>query len=249
MSDGILSTLGRSPESRKTAREPESESSRAGTARALPYRKRTGRRLLAPSAAALAALGALSVGAVSRTTAQAPPGPRSTSALSHRPQALPEPEAQEPVLAYEVHAGVVAPLATGPICPSGAACVLGGGGGVGALVLRRWPSGLTVGVGYDAWFVDSGSVFELGTLHAVRAVVRHAWLAALRVHPFAGGAVGAMGLGDLFRVSAFGLALDAEIGVEVELTGGIPSWPPCPAGCLPPGRSSRTGTVSRPLFG
>ncbi len=78
-------------------------------------------------------------------------------------EAPPAPELREPELMAQVHLGAVIPIERTDICPGDSLCVLGGGAIVGVEIERRWPFGLGILVAYDAWFVDSGGVFELGT--------------------------------------------------------------------------------------
>src|SRR4030095_16562598 len=77
------------------------------------------------------------------------------------PPILVPPEAQKPVLAGEVHVDMLFPLLRKAFCPEGAACVLEEGLGLGFSVERRWPTGLGLILGYDAWFLNSNNVFEL----------------------------------------------------------------------------------------
>ncbi len=121
-------------------------------------------------------------------------------------------------LAGEARLDVVFPLAQGRLCPPGELCVFGGGGGVAGLLEWRYPSGLGLGVGYDAWFLDGNGVHELSTMQAVRFSVRRFFMKEREVHPFIGGAVGALLFGDTFRRNAFGGLVDLVVGFEVEIS-------------------------------
>lgn len=130
----------------------------------------------------------------------------------------PPPETLPPQLAGEARLDVVFPLAQGRLCPPGELCVFGGGGGVGGLVEWRRASGLALGVGYDVWFLDGNGVHELSTLQAVRFNLRKFFLPHREVHPYVGGAVGALLFGDTFRHNAVGALVDLTFGFEVEIS-------------------------------
>lgn len=130
----------------------------------------------------------------------------------------PAPESREPELIAQVHLGAVIPLERTDICPGESLCVLGGGAIVGMEIERRWPFGLGVLVAYDAWFVDSGGVFELGVAQIVRAAAQYVFLDEASVHPAIHLGVGALVFGDTLLVSTVGGAIDLGASVELELT-------------------------------
>ena len=130
----------------------------------------------------------------------------------------PAPDTHDPTLLVAVHLGGIIPLEASDICPGDALCVLNGGGAVGVEIERRWPFGLGVSVGYDAWFVDSGGVFELGTVQIVRAAIRYVFGLEWVVHPSIHLGAGALVFGDTFLVSTVGGAVEAGAGAEIELT-------------------------------
>ena len=136
----------------------------------------------------------------------------------------PAPDDQEPVLGGEVHIVAVSPISRDPLCPAGsdpmmeAGCVFSGGGGVGLSLERRWPRGLSIMLGYEAWFLDSNAVYELAVMQEVRAMVRYLFFDRAAMHPFLGFGLGAMLFGDTLSIAAVGGAVDIAIGVEIELT-------------------------------
>lgn len=130
----------------------------------------------------------------------------------------PSPQSREPELLVDVHLGAVLPLARTDICPGDALCVMGGGAVVGVEVERRWPFGLGVLVGYDAWFVESGGVFELGVVQIVRAGVKYVFGDDWVIHPAIQIGAGALVFGDTFLPSTVGGAVDLGISAELELT-------------------------------
>ena len=130
----------------------------------------------------------------------------------------PSPARATPRLAIEVHTGLTVPLANAALCPSDAGCVLESGGGIGASVERRFPNGFGALLAYDAWFVDSDSVYELAVQQLLRGGARYTMPTEYIVHPIMELSVGVMGLGDTFRVESVGGLLQAFAGVEIELT-------------------------------
>jgi hypothetical protein len=110
------------------------------------------------------------------------------------------------------------PVVTRRLCPGNAACIYGSGFGLGALVERRYRSGVGLGVAYDVSFLGGDNVFELSTLQKLSVSFRHFFLLRSAAHPFFGVEVGAVLFGDTFRVSTGGFHVDGRAGVEVEVT-------------------------------
>jgi hypothetical protein len=130
----------------------------------------------------------------------------------------PDPSQREPELIAQVHLGAVLPFERNDICPGDALCVLGGGAVVGVEVERRWPFGLGVLVGYDAWFVESGGVFELGVVQIVRAGLKYVFGDDWLIHPAVQLGAGALIFGDTLAVSTVGGAVELGASAELELT-------------------------------
>lgn len=130
----------------------------------------------------------------------------------------PAPSKVAPRLALEIHSGVAWALSNDSLCPRGVGCVMRGGGGIGATVERRWPKGLGVFGGYDAWFLDSDSVYELGVQQSLRTGVRYTWPNDTVLHPVVEIALGLMGYGDTFRVATIGVLAQVFAGAELELS-------------------------------
>ncbi len=133
----------------------------------------------------------------------------------------PAPESRDAELDVTLRLGAVAPLERTDICPGDSLCVLGAGGTFGVEIERRWPIGVGISVAYDAWFVDSGGVFELGIVQIIRAGVGYTFLPESMVHPWLRVGAGALVFGDTFLVETVGGALNAGAGVEVELTDSV----------------------------
>jgi hypothetical protein len=130
----------------------------------------------------------------------------------------PDPDERDPSLFVEAHLGAVVPLERRDICPGGSSCVLGGGGVAGVEVERRWAVGIGVLLAYDVWFVESGGVFELGLVQAIRAGLRYTFLPDRLIHPTVHAGGGALWFGDSGLVSTLGGTIDAGAGLDFELT-------------------------------
>ncbi len=125
---------------------------------------------------------------------------------------------QEPVWTLDVHGAAVFPIERGTICPSGSSCVLGGGFGAGAFLLRRSPDGIGLLVGYEVWLLDGGGVYEVGALHSLRLGVRWTLDNSSIVQPLIQATAGALLLTDPAQASTAGGLLTAGAGMEIELT-------------------------------
>ncbi len=138
-----------------------------------------------------------------------------------------EPDPQVPIplprdrparLGGEFQLVTTSPLSGGALCPVGAECILGGGVALGAGVGRRWASGLSLGLSYELWLLDSGGVFEVFVVQSISAAVRLGFLPGRRAHPFVEGRAGAAVMGGSFRVGALGALFEPRVGVDLELT-------------------------------
>ena len=130
----------------------------------------------------------------------------------------PSPASAPPRLAIEVHTGLTGPLENEALCPSPAGCVLRSGGGIGVSFERRFPNGFGPLVAYDAWFVDSDSVYELAVQQVLRAGMRYTMPTEYVFHPIFELSLGIMGLGDTFTVESVGALGQTFAGAEIELT-------------------------------
>jgi len=124
---------------------------------------------------------------------------------------------QEPVWALEVHASAIFPIERGAICPSGSSCLLGGGFGAGAYLLRRDPDGIGLLVGYQVWLLDGGGVYEVGALHSLRLGVRWTIDNSSIVQPLLQATVGAVLLTDPAQATTAGGVVAGGAGMEIEL--------------------------------
>lgn len=130
----------------------------------------------------------------------------------------PAPMDAAPRHVLDLHSGFSTALQNKSLCPAGSGCVFQSGGGIGATLERRWPQGLGVIGGYDAWFLDTDSVYELGVQQALRAGGRYTLPSDVLWHPVIELSLGGMGYGDTFRIATIGVLLQGFAGCEVELS-------------------------------
>ncbi len=130
----------------------------------------------------------------------------------------PEPDDLPAVVTGTVWFSAVFPLVNEHSCPASADCVLGGGGGIGGGIERRWPAGFSVGLEYEAWFLNSAGIYELGIMQALSAYARYQLLRDNVIHPYIGAGIGGVIFGDTLRVDTVGLALNLLTGVEWEVS-------------------------------
>lgn len=134
---------------------------------------------------------------------------------------LPAPKEHPPVLVGEVHSSLVFPFVDDGLCPSTAdptVCVFGQGGGVGGSIERRWPTGVALSLGYDAWFLEGSGLWEISVLQSLSASLRYLFLQDRLFHPYVAAGVAGTLIGDTFEVAAFGGGVRGEVGAEIELT-------------------------------
>lgn len=154
--------------------------------------------------------------------AEAEPAAEPGDGAPAEPFELPRPPQElDAVLAVEVHVSIVSPVLRDPLCPPEADCVFGGGGGVGGSLERRWPTGMSLGLAYDAWFVDSNNIYELAVMQMLSARVRYYFMQDTALHPHLGLGAGALTFGDTLRFATVGFAVEASVGGEWEVTESI----------------------------
>lgn len=130
----------------------------------------------------------------------------------------PAPNDAAPRHVLDVHSGFSTALQNDSLCPRGSGCVFQSGGLIGASVERRWPKGFGVLLGYDLWFLDSDSVYELGVQQALRAGIRYTMPSDILFHPVFELTLGGMGYGDTFLIATVGALAQAFAGAEIELS-------------------------------
>lgn len=130
----------------------------------------------------------------------------------------PAPLQAPPRHVLDVHSGFSTALQNASLCPDGSGCVFQSGGGIGASFERRWPRGLGVIAGYDVWFLDSDSVYELGVQQVLRGGGRYTMPTDILFHPVFELSLGGMGYGDTFGIATVGVVMQAFAGGETELS-------------------------------
>jgi hypothetical protein len=130
----------------------------------------------------------------------------------------PPPDELPAIVVGTVWFSAVFPLVNDHTCPADADCVLNGGGGIGAGVERRWAKGLAIGLEYEAWFLNSSGIYELGIMQALTAYARHLLMRDSALHPYLGAGIGGVIFGDTLRVATVGLALNLLSGFEWEIS-------------------------------
>lgn len=133
----------------------------------------------------------------------------------------PPPAEQGAELLLDIRGAAVVPVYVGGLCPSGHECVMNAGVGIGVSVEHRWRDGVGLLLSYDAWVLDSDSVFEIALMHSFRFGLRYVIDTSLNVHPFIGASAAFLAFGDTSQVSAIGGAVIAGGGAEIEISDSI----------------------------
>jgi hypothetical protein len=150
--------------------------------------------------------------------------PLEGTAAVHHVEPPPPPGALGRELLLDIRGAAVVPVyvgGIGGICPGGHECVMNAGVGIGVTVEQRWPDRVGLLLSYDAWVVDSDSIYEIGLMHSFRIGLRYVLDASLNVHPFLEASVGFLAFGDTSQVAAVGGAVTAGGGAEVEISDSI----------------------------
>ncbi len=129
----------------------------------------------------------------------------------------PAPHEAAPRHVLDVHSGFSTPLQNKSLCPPGNGCVFQSGGGIGASLERRGPQGFGLIAGYELWFLDTDSVYELGVQQALRAGARYTMPTDILFHPVFELTLGGVGYGDTFAIATVGVMVQAFAGGEIEL--------------------------------
>lgn len=109
------------------------------------------------------------------------------------------------------------PVFRRPLCPEGAGCIFGVGGGFGVTVERRFQSGTGLGVDCRLWFASVQSVYELPTVLSVGAKLRRVLRPEQAAHLSFQVGGGAVAFGDVFKFQTVGPYLEVGGGGELEM--------------------------------
>lgn len=156
-------------------------------------------------------LATIALGSVAPSPALAEPAAAPADAI------IPAPRHQRGTLAGIFRLNVAFPVQTQALCPEGAACILGRGGGFGAAMQFRWSGGLHLAVSYDAWLTEGGGVYVPTSLQFIQTHIGYILPTSGPVHPFLQLGGGMHFVGERLHQAALGASLDVVLGVEAEL--------------------------------
>jgi hypothetical protein len=114
--------------------------------------------------------------------------------------------------------GLVVPLSTQRLCPSGYPCIADVGWAVGLDFSYRWANGLALGFGYEFWLLSANGVYEITVPQMFLGLLQYSFLPDRAIHPVLRVRGGFLMLGPSFRVATVGGAAEIGAGAEVELT-------------------------------
>jgi hypothetical protein len=114
--------------------------------------------------------------------------------------------------------GLVVPLSTKRLCPSGYECIADVGWAVGLDFEHRWANGVGLGFGYEFWLLSANGVYEITVPQMFVGVLRYTFLPNRATHPVLRLRGGFLMLGPSFRVATVGGTAELGAGVEIELT-------------------------------
>ncbi|MEM7435037.1 MAG: hypothetical protein AAF436_07785 [Myxococcota bacterium] len=116
-----------------------------------------------------------------------------------------------------IEVGLVIPVATKPLCPSGAECLFGAGAAIGIPLSYRWNQGTELGFDYEFWILNSDGVYEAAVAQAFTALLRQSFLVDRSVRPVLRARGGLLLLGPTFGVDTLGGTLELAFGGEAEM--------------------------------
>jgi len=131
------------------------------------------------------------------------------------------PKKREGTFAVGPEAGLVIPLSTNRLCPTGSECIIDIGMAVEVGFSYRWKSGLGLGFGYEFWLMTANGVYEVSVAQLFLANLQYSFLPDRVTHPIIRLRGGPMLLGPSFRVATVGGAAEIGAGAEVELDSDI----------------------------
>lgn len=114
--------------------------------------------------------------------------------------------------------GLVVPLSTKRLCPSGYQCIADVGWAVGVDFSYRWASGLGLGFGYELWLLSANGVYEITVPQSFMGLLEYSFLPHRATHPLIRARGGFLMLGPSFRVATIGGTAEFGVGAEVELS-------------------------------
>ena len=113
--------------------------------------------------------------------------------------------------------GLVVPLSTNRLCPSGYECIAEIGWAVSVGFTYRWANGLGLGFAYEFWWLTGNGVYESTVPQSFLGVLQYSFLPTRRTHPLIRLRGGLLLLGPSFRVATLGGMAEIGGGGEVEI--------------------------------
>jgi hypothetical protein len=117
-----------------------------------------------------------------------------------------------------IETGLVVPVSTKRLCPTGYECVAGVGWAIGTNFSYRWANGIGLGLGYEFWLLTGNGVYEITVPQMALGLLQWSFLPDRATHPFVRLRGGFLMLGPSFRVATIGGTAEIGAGAEVELT-------------------------------
>jgi len=114
--------------------------------------------------------------------------------------------------------GLVIPLSTRRLCPSGTQCIADLGWDVGIGFSYRWPQGLGLGFAYEFWLLSANGVYEVTVPQMFLGTLQYSFLPERSTHPLLRLRGGFLMLGPSFRVATIGGTAEIGAGVELEIS-------------------------------
>ena len=114
--------------------------------------------------------------------------------------------------------GLVVPLSTKRLCPSGYQCIADVGWAVGIDFSYRWGNGIGLGFGYELWLLSANGVYEITVPQTFTGLLQYSFLPHRAIHPLIRARGGFLMLGPSFRVATIGGTAELGAGAEVELS-------------------------------
>lgn len=114
--------------------------------------------------------------------------------------------------------GLVIPLSTKRLCPSGTQCIADLGWAVGVAFSYRWAAGVGLGLAYELWLMSANGVYEVTVPQMFLGTLRYSFLPRRSTHPVLRLRGGFLMLGPSFRVATIGGTAEIGAGAEFEIT-------------------------------
>ena len=128
------------------------------------------------------------------------------------------PPEREGSIAVGAETGLVVPLSTNRLCPTGYECIADVGWAIGLGFSYRWANGIGLGFGYEFWLLTANGVYETTVPQMFTGLLQYSFLPDRSMHPLLRLRGGFLMLGPSFRVATIGGTAEIGAGAEVELS-------------------------------